>query len=99
MTTQTQTALVLPTNDSYVSGGRAGCRNPDTETIPPSQVAEEMLLPQDFTNGYVVAVPSLFLGGLASNNFAEDVYYSLVIECTTEPMSKANAVALAISQQ
>jgi hypothetical protein len=99
LTTQTQSALVLPTDDSYVSGGRAACRNPDSETIPPTQTVDEMLLPQDFTGGYVVAVPSLFLGGLASNNFAEDVYYSLVIECTTEPMSKANAVALAISQQ
>lgn len=99
LTTQSQTAPVLITDDSYVAGGNASLRNPDAETFSPSQAFESTLMPQDFTAGAVIAVPSLFLGGLAGSNFTEDVFVSVMLECTTEPMSKANAVALAISQQ
>ena len=99
LTTQSQAANVLITDDSFVSGGRAAFRNPDSSALPPTQSWESQLLAQDFTQGYVVAVPSLFLGGLGDNNFTEDVIVSVMLECTTEPMSKANAVSLAISQQ
>ena len=99
LTTQSQTAVVLMTDDSFVSGGRAGLRNPDSAVNPPSQAWAEQILPQDFTDGYVVAVPSLFLGGLGGSGFTEDVFVSVMLECTTEAMSKANAVSLAISQQ
>jgi len=99
LTTQSQSALVLITDDSFVSGGRGGFRNPDSSSNPATQVMEEQILPQDLVNGYVIAVPSLFLGGFGGNDFTEDVYFSVILECTTEPMSKANAVALAISQQ
>ena len=74
-------------------------RNPDSAVNPPSQAWAEQILPQDFTDGYVVAVPSLFLGGLGGSGFTEDVFVSVMLECTTEAMSKANAVSLAISQQ
>jgi len=99
LTTQSQTGLVLATDDSYVAGGRAGLRNPDSETIPPTQAFEMSLLPQDMVEGYLVAVPNLFLGGIASNNFSEDVYYSVILECSTEAMTKGAAVSLAVSQQ
>ncbi len=99
LTTQSQTSLVLMTDDSFVSGGRAGLRNPDGADNPPSQAFETAMLPQDLTAGYVIAVPSLFIGGFAGADFDENVYHTLVLECTTEPMSKANAVSLAISQQ
>ena len=99
LTTQSQTAGVLATDDSFVSGGRAGVRNPDSNTPAPPQVFAEQILPQDFENGYVIAVPSLFLGCKVGANFAEDGIYSLMLECTTEPISKANAVSLAITQQ
>lgn len=99
LTTQSKDTLVLMTDDSFISGGRAGVRNPDSSTNPPSQAFEEQLLAQDYTNGYVVAVPSIFLQGFAGSNFTESVWFSVILECTTEPMSKANAVSLAISQQ
>ena len=99
LTTQTQTAGVLMTDDSFVSGGRGAVRNPDSTNHSGSQAFESQILPQDFENGYVVAVPSLFLGGIGGTNFTEDVIFSVMLECTTEPMSKANAVSLAISQQ
>ena len=99
LTTQTQTALVDPVNDSWVCGGRAGLRNPDSATNPPSDAFEETLLAQDYQAGSVIAVPSLFLGGFGAGEFTNDVFYNILLECSTEPMSKANAVALAISQQ
>ena len=99
LTTQSQSALVDPVNDSWVCGGRAGVRNPDSATNPPSQAFEETLLAQDYEAGSVIAVPSLFLGAFGATEFTNDVYYNILLECTTEAMSKANAVALAISQQ
>ena len=99
LTTQSQTAMVLATDDSFVSGGIGGVRNADSAASPANQEAISSILPQDFELGYVVAVPSLFLGGVGGTNFTEDVYYTVMLECTTEPMSKANAVSLAISQQ
>jgi len=99
LTTQTQTALVLCTNDSYFSGGRAALRNPDSSTGSPTQSWESQLLAQDFVEGYVIAVPTIYLGALAGGNFTEDVYYSVLLQCSTEPMTKASAVSLAISQQ
>lgn len=99
LTTQSQSALVLPTDDSWICGGAGGFRNPDSAGNPATQASETLILPQDYEHGYVVAVPSLYLGGFGGSDFTEDVYFNIVLECTTEPMSKANAVALAISQQ
>ena len=98
--TQAATAIVLPTDDSFVVGGQGGFRNPDgNDALPPTQTYETQMLAQDYENGYVVAVPTLHLGAIASANFSESVTYSVILECTTEAMSKANAVSLAISQQ
>jgi hypothetical protein len=98
LTTQTQSAIILQDDRSVVSAGRAGLRNPDSSVHPASQAFESQLLAQDFTQGYLVAVPSLFLGGFGDANFSEDVYFTVILECTTEPATKANAVALAVSQ-
>ena len=99
LTTQTQSGLVLVTDDSFVSGGRGGYRNQDSAINPPANAAEQQILAQDWADGYVIAVPTLYLGGLGGSDFTEDVYFSVILECSTEAMSKANAVALAISQQ
>ena len=100
ITTQSQSGIVLINDDSFVAGGRGAVRNPDSsDTTAGSQSHTAQLLPQDFTQGYVVAVPSLFLGGVGGSNYTEDLFVTVMMECTTEPMSKANAVALAISQQ
>jgi len=98
ITTQSQSGLVLADDTSFVSGGRAGLRNPDSETIPPSQAWEQQIMAQDWSNGYLVAVPTLYLGGLGGANFAEDVYCSVILECVTEPATKATSIALALSQ-
>lgn len=99
LTTTSKAALVQVTDDSFLMGGQAGVRNGDSAPNPPSDAFSDSILPQDFTAGQVVAVPSLFLGALVGDEFTEDVNIGLILECTTEAMSKANAVALAISQQ
>jgi hypothetical protein len=99
LTTTSQTGLVQITDDSFLMGGQAGVRNADSAANPPSDAFSDSILPQDFTAGQVVAVPSIFLGGLVGSEFTQDCNIGLVLECTTEAMSKANAVALAISQQ
>jgi len=99
LTTQSQSGLVLVTDDSFIAGGVGAYRNPDGSEEEPTQTTDQGVQAQDYENGYVVAVPSLFLGGLGGAAFAQDVNFSVVLECSTEPMSKANAVALAISQQ
>lgn len=98
LTTQSQTGVVLPTDRSVVSFGIGSFRNPDSSALPPSQALETQLLAQDFANGYLVAVPTLYLAGLGSSTWGEDVYFSIILECTTEKATKANAVALAVSQ-
>jgi len=99
ITTSSQTATILANDDSFLLGGHAGLRNPDSSTNSPSQSFDQTLMPQDFTAGQVVAVPSLFLGGFMGSEFEVDGYVTVILECSTEAMSKANAVALAISQQ
>lgn len=99
LTTQSQSAMVLLTDDSFISGGRGSFRNPDSSTHSPSQDFSEQILAQDFVGGYLVAVPTLFLGAIGGNNFTEDVYFNVMLECTTESMTKASAVSLAVSQQ
>ena len=99
LTTASQTGAILANDDSFLMGGHAGVRNGDGSVNPPSEAWDSSLMPQDFKAGQVVAVPSLFLGGFIGDEFTEDAYLTVILECTTEAMSKANAVALAISQQ
>ena len=97
--TKSASGIRAATDDGWVCGGISAFRNPDGSTNPPTQTFAQQHLPQDYENGYVVAVPSLYLGGLADSDFTEAVNYAVVLECTTEAMTKANAVAQAISQQ
>tara|TARA_R100000664_G_scaffold32887_1_gene48638 strand:- start:1378 stop:1896 length:519 start_codon:yes stop_codon:yes gene_type:complete len=99
ITTTSQTAVILANEDTFLMGGQAGLRNGDGSDNSPSQAFESFLMPQDYKAGQVVAVPSLFLGGFMGSEFTVDGFVTVILECTTEAMSKANAVALAISQQ
>jgi len=66
----------------------------------PSDVSQDFdNLPQLWTNGYLVAVDQIFLGGAASTAFDGNVYCSVTMECTVETMTQAAAMALALSQQ
>ena len=58
-------------------------------------------LPQLWTNGYLIAVETIYLGGEASTGWvaSEDMTISIVMECTVETATKDAALALALSQQ
>ncbi len=99
LTTSSQSGIVSITDDSFLMGGMAGLRNPDSAINPPSQAFSDTILPQQYSEPQTVAVPSLFLGGICGDEFEEDVYLGIVLECKTSPMSKADAVSLAVSQQ
>lgn len=97
--TQSQADTVLSSNRAIIASGNVYAVNTlGTEQFP--QVSHDMdVLPQMWTNGYLVAVDTIYLGGEASTQWAEDVYVSVTLECTVETMSEASAMALALSQQ
>ena len=98
LSTQTQTALQSFTERSLIAAGTltVGEANGSITAISESND----LMPQDFENGFLVAVDTLFLG--IDQNIASDlgeVQAQLMMECTVETLSQAAAMALALSQQ
>lgn len=100
LTTQTQGGLITGLDKSMISSGMINAVNREAGAGIASIVSESFdNAPQLWTNGYLVAVDTIYLGGRASTGFAEDVYCTLVMECTVETMTQAAAMALALSQQ
>jgi len=101
ITTQDQLTMVLPSNRAVVSSGAVWARNPDATANPPATAYEADMLPQEWTNGYLVAVESLQLGAQAGSGWAatSNLTVSVVLECTVETLTQAAAMALALSQQ
>ena len=101
ITTQTQTDIVLASDKSLVASGIIyGINSFGTDEFP--QVYQEMdMLPQNWTNGYLIAVEEIYLGGEGSAGWvaADDLTFSVVLECTVETLSEKAAMALALSQQ
>ena len=98
LTTQTQTALVSFNERSIIAAGTltVGEANGSITGV----VETNDLMPQDFQNGYLVAVDTIFLG--IDQNIASDlgeVEAQLILECTVETLSQSAAMALALSQQ
>ena len=60
--------------------------------------SETDLAPQHLVNGYLVGVDTLYLYGIADDAWDEAIYISIAMECSVEPVSKENAVNLALSQ-
>ena len=100
ITTQSFGALQLSSNRSVVSDGRCHQVNQEAAIGVASIVSDANGINlQEWTNGYLIAVESLYLGASASTGFDEDVYVSVVLECTVETLSQSAAMALALSQQ
>jgi len=101
ITTRDNGAIVLPSDRSVITSGTLWARNPDSAANPPATAYEADMLPQTWTNGYLVAVESLRLGAQAGSGWAasSNLTVSVVMECTTETLSSAAAMALALSQQ
>jgi hypothetical protein len=100
LTTQSQTDFVLATNKSVVAGGIVNACNLDNSDAVASIVTESFSnLPQLWTNGYLIAVDTMYLGGSGTTGWKEDANITVTMECTVESMSQAAAMALALSQQ
>jgi len=98
--TQSQTKAVLPSNKAVVASGTVNAYRTQAGAGLAAQVYDHFdNLPQLWTNGYLIAVDTLYLGGQASEHWEGDVVCSITMECTVESMSQAAAMALALSQQ
>jgi len=101
LVTQSQgNTLPVPSNRAVISSGSILASRTATGNGLAARNYEEFdNLPQLWTNGYLVAVDQIFLGGQASEFWQGDVYFHVVMECTVETMTQAAAMALALSQQ
>lgn len=100
LTTQSQASLVRSDNRSVVSDGRVHMFNDQGTAKLASTVTDANgINVQEWTNGYLIAVEQMYLGGSATTTFEGDVYISVVLECTVETMTQSAAMALALSQQ
>jgi hypothetical protein len=101
LTTQSQTDLVHAFDKSVVASGRYEIASDLTgsEKYFFAQDTRDVM-PQDWTNGYLVGVDSLFLSTEADQSSDNGAYYvTVVMECTLENATQASATALALSQQ
>lgn len=102
LTTQSQTAIVVVgDNKSVVSTGRLIAYNQDGTAGVPSYVSDNFdVAPQHWTQGYLIGVESMYLSGAtATSGWNEDITVSIIMECTSETLTQAAAMALALSQQ
>lgn len=99
LTTQSQSNLVYPGADkSVVSCGGLDIFADGTRTIFVNDASG--VNPEEWTNGVLIGVDSLFLGTRMSNALdSGNLTIGIVIECTLENATQANATALALSQQ
>lgn len=96
--TQSQTGLVGFTERALIAAGTLTVG--ETNGAITAMTETNDLMPQDFTNGYLIAVDSIFLG--VDQNIASDlgeIKAELIMECTVETLSQSAAMALALSQQ
>ena len=101
LTTQTQTDTILASDKSVIASGIIYAQNSFTSDEFPLLSHDMDVLPQLWTNGYLVAVETIYLGGEASSGWvaAEDMTISVVMECTVEKATRESGIALALSQQ
>ena len=99
ITTQSQTALTSLFNKSTVAKGMLWARNSDTADNVPSTVYNDSHAPQHFTNGYLVAVETLYAAAQVGADWKDTALKCCVVmECTIEKMSQSAAMALSLSQ-
>ena len=104
ITTQSQDAMITQGDRSMVSCGSLIGAYPKTGNGTATGLTmlteDASLNPEDFTNGYLIAVEQLYFGVMRNGNWdTDDIKVSAVLECTVEKLSKEAALALALSQQ
>jgi hypothetical protein len=99
LTTQSQAALVDATDKSVISTGNLQSVNATAVANHYSFSTQDVdINPEDWTNGYLIGVEQIYLGGEATN-FEHECDIIVVLECTVEKLSSSAAMALALSQQ
>lgn len=99
ITTQSQQALTTLFDKSTLAKCMLWARNSDSANNPPAQTYNDSHAPQHFSNGYLVAVETLYLGGQCDTDWTQPMQVNVVLECTVEKMSRDAAMALSLSQQ
>lgn len=101
LATQTQSSLVGLNDKQIVAKGALWARNPDAAANPPSQVYSDSHLPQHYSEGYLIATESIFLGVERSDDWTldDDLTFNMVLECQVEKLDAKKGMALALSQQ
>lgn len=100
LTTQTQTAMVSVTDKSLIASGTLavaeGASGDGTNLI--EQTLD--VGPQHWQKGYLVGVETIYLAcDSSTSNFGAADLACVVLECTSEKLSKESAIALSLSQQ
>lgn len=99
LTTQPQTALVDATDRSVIASGSLNMANGTGTANTVTFLSHDAdILPQDWTNGYLVGVEQLYLGIYVDSQLSEGNVVA-VMECTSETLSASAAMSLALSQQ
>ena len=99
LTTQPQTAVLAANDRSVIASGRLDMGNASsTANILTYLTDRADVLPQSWTNGYLVGVDQLYLGVWTDAQLSES-NVALVMECTSETLSASAAMSLALSQQ
>lgn len=99
LTTESHGSMVRLTDKSVVGSGSVGMRNPDASQNPASQSVTTDIWPQDFSQGYLIAVDTLYLAGINESDFVADMYATICMEVSMEKATQAGAASLALSQQ
>tara|TARA_B100000214_G_C23957244_1_gene623470 strand:+ start:1577 stop:2113 length:537 start_codon:yes stop_codon:yes gene_type:complete len=100
--TQTQTSLVGLNDKQIIAKGQLWARNPDgSAAAAPTQVYSDSHLPQHYSEGYLVATESIYLGVERSDDWElnDDLTFNMVMECQVEKLDAKKGMALALSQQ
>ena len=98
--TQSQTSLVTADDKSLISSGAMTMFGDPDANHAISATHDFDVNPQEWTNGYLVGVDTLFFGGEAGGTVSSgDSVVAIVLECTLENATQASATALALSQQ
>ena len=101
LTTQSQSDLVLLSDKSVIASGNYYVQFGSGNQIP--QLLEDVndVGPQDFTNGYLVGVDTIYLGcdHDTGETTADGYIVSVCMECSSEKLTKGAGMALALSQQ
>lgn len=95
LTTQSQNGMVAASDRSVVSAGLTQFGKVDIAQLSSDAAGINV---QHFTDGYLIAVESLYLGSRQSG-ILNDTSVSIVMECTVETLTQSAAMALALSQQ